>query len=140
MNVSSEIIKKKDSTIANSVILLIKVNKNRKFRIHKISFSGNSAIKKQKLKRTLKNTKEKKLYHILKASKYIETEYKNDKQKIIDKYNELGFRDAKIVKDTVYKYNSHLVNIGITIDEGRKYYIRNINWIGNTKFTSEELD
>jgi len=77
---------------------------------------------------------------IFKSSKLIKEDYKDDKLKIIEKYNELGYRDIKIEKDTIYKYNNKTVNIDITINEGNKYYFRNITWLGNTKYLSEELN
>ena len=139
MNTSVNIAQKKDSTATNNVILFINVNKNKKCKINKISFSGNSALSENKLKRLLKKTKEHNFFRIFTPSKYIESVYKDDKQKITDRYNESGFRDAKIVKDSVYKHSDDLVNIDIKIDEGHKYYYRNISWVGNTKYTSQEL-
>jgi outer membrane protein insertion porin family len=77
---------------------------------------------------------------IFKSSKFIEDDYKEDKLKIIEAYNNKGFRDAKILKDTVYKVSDNLVNINIKVDEGRKYYFRNLTWVGNTKYSDEVLN
>jgi len=77
---------------------------------------------------------------IFKSSKFIKESYKQDKLKLIEKYNELGYRDAKIIKDSIYKYNDKAINIDIAIEEGKKYYFRNITWVGNTKYSSEELN
>ncbi len=77
---------------------------------------------------------------IFKSSKFIEEDYDEDKINLINLYNELGYRDAKIVKDSIYRSGENTLDIDITIDEGNKYYFRNIKWIGNTKYTSEELN
>ncbi|MBK8685671.1 MAG: hypothetical protein IPN26_12125 [Bacteroidetes bacterium] len=79
-----------------------------------------------KLKRAMKETKERKWWNIFKASKYIEENYIADKEKIIAKYNGKGFRDAAIVSDTVYRFDGKYLNMKIKIDEGPKYYFRNI--------------
>jgi outer membrane protein insertion porin family len=76
---------------------------------------------------------------IFKSSKYIEEDYEEDKQRLIEKYNNLGFRDAQIVKDSVYRNDEKTVNIHIEIDEGNRYYFGNINWVGNTIYTDEFL-
>ncbi len=77
--------------------------------------------------------------NIFKGSKYIETDYKDDLNKIIAKYNKKGYRDAHIVKDSVYKIDDKNIGIDIYIDEGNKYYFRNINWVGNTIYSSKFL-
>lgn len=77
---------------------------------------------------------------IFKASKYLESNYKDDKQKIIEKYNSKGYRDALIVRDSVYKIDDRNIGIDIVLDEGNKYHYRNINWTGNTKYTAETLN
>ena len=77
---------------------------------------------------------------VFKSSKYIETDFEEDKIALIDKYNELGYRDAKIVKDSIYKIGENKIDIDIKVDEGKKYFFRNISWVGNTLYTSEQLD
>jgi outer membrane protein insertion porin family len=76
---------------------------------------------------------------LFKTAKFSEEEYQNDKQAILDKYNEMGFRDAQIVSDSIYRTGSHFLNIDMRISEGKKYYFRNIRWVGNTKYTSGQL-
>ncbi len=76
---------------------------------------------------------------IFKTSKLIEADFREDKEKLIKKYNELGYRDARIISDSVYRSGSRYVGIHLVIDEGPKYYFRNITWVGNTKYTSEQL-
>lgn len=77
---------------------------------------------------------------IFKASRYLESNFKDDEQKIIEKYNAKGYRDAIIVRDSVYKIDDRNVGIDLVIDEGDKYYYRDISWTGNTKYTAETLN
>jgi outer membrane protein insertion porin family len=129
-----------DTASQNGVILVFKVDKKKKVKIEKIIFEGNKNMESRKLKRTMKETKEKRWYNIFKASKYIEENYEDDKQKIIEKYNAKGFRDAQIEFDTVYTSNPGLIAIKIKINEGPKYYFRNIQWVGNSKHATTELN
>ena len=129
-----------DTANTNKVILLINVKQNKKIKINKINIIGNSLVADGKIRRQLKDTKEKKWYSLFSTSKFIEENYKKDKQKIIDLYNEQGFRDAAIVKDTVYRFDDKTLNIDIVVEEGRKYYFRNITWVGNTKFSTDTLN
>ncbi len=140
LNVSIDTKSEKDTTLVNSVILYININKRKKVRINKINITGNRNINNRKLKRTFKETKEKSIIKFYKTSKFIESDYKDDKTKLISKYNELGFRDARYISDTIYDFNKKSINIDIEIDEGKKYYFRNITWIGNTKYPSGILD
>ena len=77
---------------------------------------------------------------IFKSSKYLENNYEDDKNNIIAKYNQSGYRDAYIVKDSVYKIDDKNIGIAITLDEGDKYYFRDIKWVGNTKFDTTTLN
>jgi len=77
---------------------------------------------------------------IFKSSKFIPEDYEEDKQNLIKKYNALGYRDARIVRDSVSKYDESTINVDIWVEEGPKYYIRDINWVGNTKYTSDVLN
>ena len=138
LNAVVTITQEKDTTLKNSVLLKISVDKKKKVKINEIIIHGNNEFKTGKVRRQLKDTKQKS-WNIFTSSKFIEDSYESDKQKLIAKYNDKGFRDARIVKDTVYTYNKKSINIEITIDEGNKYYFRNITWTGNTKYTSKEL-
>jgi len=127
-------------TANDGIVLKINVNKYSKVKIKNINIYGNNNIKTSKIKRTFKDTKERKIYRIFKPSKYIEADFIKDKNKLIDKYNVLGFRDAFIAKDSVYFVNNKFVNIDIYLSEGDKYYFGNINWVGNTKYSDGELN
>lgn len=80
------------------------------------------------------------ILRIFKNAKFAELDYETDKLAIIEKYNELGYRDARIVSDSVYRVGDRHLNIDITLEEGKKYYFRNIRWVGNTKYTNEQLN
>ena len=140
LNTQVEVISKNDSTTKNSIVLAIKVDKKEKIKINQISITGNTAFKEGKIRRLLKDTKEKSWYNIFSSSKFLENLYEVDKQKVIEKYNEKGFRDAKILRDSVYKFDENTINIDLAISEGSKYYFRRITWAGNTKYTSKELN
>ncbi|MBP7496613.1 MAG: outer membrane protein assembly factor BamA [Bacteroidales bacterium] len=139
INTTVNIIQKVDTTNTNNVILNIIIDKKYKVKINLINIEGNSALSDNKIKRTLKKTKEKKLSRIFTASKYDEKLYNEDKLKVIAKYNELGYRDAKIIKDSVYRFNDKRVNIDLILYEGPKYFLRNLSWVGNTKFSDNDL-
>ncbi len=125
-----------DDIRKNTVKLRITVDRGSKIKISEISFSGVTAIKEKKLKKAMKDTKAKKWFWT--KSKYIEDNYIADKQNVIDKYLSLGYRDAQIVSDSVWR-DSKGINIHINLFEGRKYFFRNISFIGNSKYPSEDL-
>lgn len=135
---------KPDLAHKKQVILTIDVDKKEKIKVHEIDIEGNAAIKDRKLKWAMKKTNEKgnlfNLWRLFRTKKFVESNYKNDKQNIISKYHELGYRDAEILSDSVSKYDNKSVNIIINVDEGKKYHIRSINWVGNTHFNTDRLD
>ena len=129
---------KDDVSNENQVIVDVNIDKKEKVKVHEITIVGNKAIKTSKLKRVMKKTNEKgKLKNLFRTKKFINEE---DKQLIIDKYNELGYRDAVIVVDSVSPYDEKTVNVYIEIEEGDKYYLRNVTWVGNTLYPSEQLN
>jgi len=136
VNITQEV----DTNLANNVILNINVDIGSRVKIKEINFYGNNSIKSKKLRSTLKDTKRRRWYNIFTVSKYIPHTYQQDQNGIIAKYNEKGYRDAKIVHDSVYNVNPNLVNIDITVEEGNQYYFRNIKWVGNTIHSSVKLD
>ncbi len=154
-NVTVKISQEPDTALANSVILKFDVTKNERVKINDIVFVGNETIGKKKeiynfyrddkeladakLRRAMKETKRKIWYNIFKPSKLLPEEFETDKANIIEKYNELGFRDARITYDSIITNEDNTINLIIGIDEGQKYYFRNITWLGNTKYSSEIL-
>ena len=132
---------KDDVSNENQVIVDVNIDKKEKVKVHEITIVGNKAIKTSKLKRVMKKTNEKgKLKNLFRTKKFINEKYEEDKQLIIDKYNELGYRDAVIVVDSVSPYDEKTVNVYIEIEEGDKYYLRNVTWVGNTLYPSEQLN
>jgi len=135
------IYKKQDTSYQNAVILNIYVIKNKKTRIENLTIDGNTVFADRKIKwRKIKDTKEKRWYGLFKPSKYILETYEEDKKKLIAEYNKEGYRDAKIVVDSVYDADERNVNIYIKVDEGKQYYFRKINWVGNKKYETEALN
>ncbi|GAB2462691.1 outer membrane protein assembly factor BamA [Hymenobacter qilianensis] len=127
-----------DSSLSNSVVLKIKVDKGDKIRIRDIAFEGNEAFSDGKLQKKLKKTKAKKSYKLLTAGKFQRAEYEEDKLKLLEFYNAEGYRDAVIVSDTLIRQEDGLA-LRITVDEGPKYYFRNITWNGNYLYDDKTL-
>ncbi len=134
-----EITQVPDTSLQNNVILNIRINKQKKVRIKSIIFEGNSSISSRKLRRYMKETKQYAWWNIFKSSKYLEENFKGDKESLLAKYNSKGFRDAAIVHDTTYRVSKRYINLVIKMEEGHRYYFRNITWVGNTKYSSDEL-
>ena len=130
-----------DLSHQNEMIVDIVVDRHDKVKVHKIYIEGNEVLSDNKIQRTMKKTNEKnKLINLFKQKKFVENDYHDDLNRIIEKYNEEGYRDAKIVADSVVPYNEKLVDVYITVDEGKKYYIKDITWVGNTVYPGEVLD
>ena len=136
-------IKEKPSAVdPNMVDWTIEVEKGKKVKIDKILFEGNEAISSKKLRsKGFKETKQKSfgIKGILKPSKFIQDKYEEDKNNLIAYYNSLGFRDARIVNDSVYRNTKNNYEIKVNLTEGKKYYIGDINFLGNTAFSSDYL-
>ena len=129
-----------DSVKKTRVNLLVKIDKGSKIKVQKIEFTGAEKISDVKLRRTMKNTKQKNLFRIFKRSKYIEADYSEDLVKIIDKYKEKGYRDARIVSDTLVKNNNNTISLKIDVEEGEKYYYGAVRFLGNTIYSDEQLN
>ena len=129
-----------DTTSGNEVNMYINVFKGNKIKVRNIDFVGNEKFSEGKLHKAMKNTKEKNPLRIFKASKYIKDKYKEDLTKIIDKYKESGYRDARIVSDSVtFNKDKKDISIKVNIEEGRKYYFGNIKFLGNTIYPDNGL-
>ena len=139
---NSEVVieRKQDSLIKNAVQVTFNVNKGTKVKIKEITYSGIGDISVYKLDKSMKKTKAKKWYNIFNSKKFNEEEYENDKQNLIDVFHELGYRDARIVKDSIYYIDPANMGIHFTIDKGKQYYFRNITWTGNSVYTGENLN
>ncbi len=132
------------------VILYVDVFKGKKVKIQEINITGNDvmttkpykhkAFSDGKIRRKMKDTKRKRFYSFFKSAKYIPENYEKDKEAVLQMYREKGYRDARIVQDTVRKVGNDRVEIDMRIEEGNKYVYRNITWVGNTKYSSEKLN
>jgi len=163
MKTRVSIVQTPDTILYNSIILDIKVNKGKRVKIKNIQFERikgtsvarvkgnkwyeiykrdpNKELTNGQLLRAMKDTKIKKRYRIFSTSKFLDKNYKKDKAKVIDKYNARGYRNAKIVSDTViYDSAANTVSIKMKLDEGNKFFFRNIRWVGNTKYSAELLN
>ncbi|WP_081891299.1 outer membrane protein assembly factor BamA [Gillisia sp. Hel_I_29] len=129
----------KDTTGGNKVNMVVNIDKGQKVKITDIEFIGNEKFSDSKLKGALGKTKEKNFFRFWKRSKFIEADYEADKISLINKYKENGFRDARIVSDTLIKKDADNVALNISLEEGNKYYIGNIDFIGNTVYTDDFL-
>ncbi len=140
-DVDVKVLVDQDSLIRNAVRVTFDINKGQKLKIKEISYEGNGEIKKFKLDRAMKKTKDAKWYNLFSSKKFQEKEYEADKEKMLEVFNEAGYRDAKIVKDSLYRRpEDGKLGIHFVIDRGQKYYFRNITWTGNSEYTEEQLN
>ena len=140
-NAQVRITLREDLSAKNEMIVDIDVTKNAKVKVHKIYIDGNEVMSDNALQRTMKKTNEKnKLLNLFKQKKFVESDYRDDLQRIIDKYNEKGYRDAKILSDSVVPYDDKTVDVYISLEEGKKYYINDITWVGNTIYPTAVLN
>jgi len=116
-----------------------KVAKGDKIKINEISWGGIAAFPEKKLERTMKNTKEKRWWRVLKRSKFTEGNFKEDKQSILAMFNKKGYRNVKILSDTIWDHNEKTINVHLNILEDRQFYFRDISWLGNSIYTDEQL-
>ncbi|MCB9171182.1 MAG: outer membrane protein assembly factor BamA [Flavobacteriales bacterium] len=135
-----QIVERTDTLMDNSELLLINVDKGKKVKIRNIVFHGNQEVKARKLRHAMRKTKRTVWYNPFASSKFQSKEYRADKENVIDKYNELGFRNAAILSDTMYYVDKRHLQLELTVDEGNKFHFREITFTGNTKHTDRELD
>jgi len=126
--------------LPNSVELTFDIERGNRIKIEEIEWVGVSKFKTKKLNWAMKNTKSVAWWRIFKSSKFIEDEYEEDKVAVVNKYNKEGFRNMRILKDSVYKVGPERIKVRIEVEEGNKFYFRNISFIGNTKYRSSSLD
>ncbi len=127
-----------DSVITNGVDVTFIIDKHKKVRIGEIEFEGNDNFKPGKLRRTFKKI-HKVSWKFFQNNKFKQAEYDEDKENLIDFYNAHGYRNAVVVKDSIYQIKDNRMGIKITLDEGNKYYFRNVSWVGNSIYDTEDL-
>ncbi len=132
---------REDLSNENEMFVDVVIDKHHKVKVHKIYFDGNEVLSDRALKRTMKKTNEKKdLLKIFSQKKFVESDYQDDLNRILEKYNEKGYRDAKITADSVVPYDENNVDVYIDLDEGKQYFIKDIHWVGNTIYPNDVLD
>ena len=130
----------KDTIIKKAIRVNFAVDRGIKVKVQDINFIGNEHVKEFKLARSMKKTKSRKFYNFFHTKKFDPKEYPNDKKTLISAFNEAGYRDARIVKDSIYTIEPGRLGIDITVEEGDKYYFRDITWTGNSVYHSDQLN
>ena len=144
-NAEVNVVQRPDVTGDNRVIVDVHIDRKDKIKVHRIYLEGVEALPDKKVRYAMKKTREltrfDNLWHtIFRSKKFTEERYLEDKEKVIDRYNEYGYRDARIVKDSVVMYDDKTVDIYLGIEEGNRYHIRSIKWVGNSVFSTAFLD
>ena len=128
-----------DSIEKERVDMKINIDKGEKVKISDISFIGNEKLRSKKLRKAMKNTKKISLLNFLKRSKYIEEDYQEDLVSLIDKYKENGYRDARVINDSIIYQDDKRISLVIEIEEGEQYKFGKISFVGNTVYTDQQL-
>ncbi len=131
---------RKDTVIRNAIRVVFNVNKGEKIRIKTINFYGNEHVKEFKLAKAMKNTKSNKIYNFFKSKKFKEKEYVTDRKDVLTPFNEAGYRDARLIRDSIYYISPKQLGIDLYFDEGEKYFFRDIQWTGNSVFSADQLN
>ncbi|MGN6637871.1 MAG: outer membrane protein assembly factor BamA [Mucilaginibacter sp.] len=140
LNTTVDIKQRKDPGDANSVILDIAVDKKQKVRINSVTFVGNKDFSEKKLRKFLKKTRQRRWYNLFGSRKFLHDKYEEDKQNLIEKMQDKGYRDAEILSDTVSKHDANTVDVKIKLYEGHKYYFGNVTWSGNARYPTTLLN
>ncbi len=139
LNTTVDFVEKDDPDQPNNVILNINVDKKNKVKIEEFTFDGNESYEDKKLRRQMKGTK-KKNFNFFKPSKYIGDKFEEDKIALTTFYNDNGFKDFTILSDSLYWISEDRVGLLIKVDEGDQYFLRSVNWVGNSVYRKEDLD
>ena len=139
-NVKVDVNTKRDTVIQSAIRVQFAVDRGEKVKIQKITFKGADHVKESKLVKSMKKTRDKRLQNFFSSKKFQEKEYDNDKRSLIAAFNEAGYRDARIVKDTMYYIEPNRLQIDFEIDEGKQYFFRDITWTGNSVYSAETLN
>ena len=130
----------KDSVVKNAIRVNFVVDKGEKVKIKNINFIGNEHVKEFKIAKEMKKTKSAKIYNFFHSKKFDQKEYLNDKKAALSAFNEAGYRDARLVRDSIYYVEPNKLGIDLVFDEGDKYYFRDIQWTGNSVYSSDALN
>ena len=130
----------KDTIIRSAIRVNFAVDRGKKIRIKHINFIGNTDVKARKLAKNMKETHAATWYNFFKSKKFKEKEYQTDRKTVLDAFNEAGYRDARLVRDSIYLIDDRHLDIDMVFDQGKKYYFRNVTWTGNSVYASETLN
>lgn len=139
-NVDVKVLQQKDSMIRNAVLVTFDIVKGKKVKVKKINFFGNDHVSDNKIISSMSKIRDMRFRNIFRSKKFNEKDYENDKVSMLQAFHEFGYRDAKLVKDSIYVIKEGRLGIDFTIDEGKQYFFRNITWTGNTVYTAEQLN
>ncbi|MEO9894002.1 outer membrane protein assembly factor BamA [Aurantibacter sp.] len=139
LNTKVNIITTKDTIDSNTQKMVVNIDRGDKVKIKRIDFVGNEQLSAKKLQGAMKKTKEKRFWRVWKKSKYIEEDYQNDLDLLIDKYAENGYRDARVIYDSLTSVDDNNIALKIKVEEGNKYYFGDINFVGNSVYTDRDL-
>ena len=128
-----------DTTEKNARKMVVNIDRGKRIKIKEINFNGNEVFSDKKLKSKLKKTKSKFLLRFWKKSKYIEEEFMGDKENLMDFFKEKGYRDARIIKDTLILNEDNTLSINFDVDEGNRYYFGDISFLGNSIYNNYQL-
>ena len=129
-----------DTVVKNAVRVTFNIDRGTKLKVDNITFHGIGDVKPSKLAAAMKKTKAKGLKNFFKSKKFIEKEYKNDREAILEVFNEAGYRDARVIRDSISHTPDNKINLDIFIEQGQKYYFRDITWTGNSVYTADQLN
>ncbi len=127
-----------DSTMDNVVHVTFHIDRKEKVKIGEISFDGNETFTDRRLRRTFKKTHQKSI-NFFHSTKFNPKEFENDKDLLIDFYNSQGYRNATITEENVYDISNDRIGVNLKVDEGKKFYIRDVKWVGNSVYETEFL-
>lgn len=139
LDARAQITSKPDDSLTNAVNMILNIEKGKKIKISDINFEGNEDLSDATLRKSLKKTKRKFFGRFWKRSKYVEENFKKDQENLLNTYRKNGFRDAQILDKKIYRKKDRTVGIDLKVQEGSKYVFGDINFIGNTKYTDEQL-
>ena len=141
LNVKVDVDTQRDSMIRSAIRVNFNIDRGKKVRIRHINFVGNNEdVSDYKLSKNMKETHSNRWYNFFKSKKFKEKEYQTDRKTVLDAFNEAGYRDARLVKDSIYYVDDKHLDIDMVFDQGKRYYFRNITWTGNSVYPSEVLN
>ena len=138
LNTKVTIDTKADTTDVNSQKMLVSIDRDERVKVRSISFEGNKVYRSRKLRKQIKNTRVEFPGRFWKRSKYIEADFEEDIKKLLDFYKEKGYRDSRIISDSIIIDNNK-IDVVIKVQEGNKYYFGDVNFIGNSVYSDAQL-